>query len=250
MDADTAIGGPRHTFPHTRHSIVIASKSSSAEVRQQAFGALVAAYWKPVYKYIRVKWSASNEDAKDLTQEFFTATVEKSFFDSYDPGKSRFRTYMRICVDGIVMNARKSSARIKRGGRMAFLTLDFDGAEGELARMTASKDSGPDAYFEREWTRSLFALAVEDLRTDCHSAGKTTHFAIFEKCDLDPPGSGRPSYAELAEEFGIPVTQVTNYLAFARSGFRRHVLDRLRNLTGSAEEFRSEAHRILGIDVP
>jgi RNA polymerase sigma factor (sigma-70 family) len=250
MDADTTIGGPGHGFPQTRHSILLAAKNDNAVVREQAFDALLSAYWKPVYKYIRVKWSASNEDAKDLTQEFFTAAFEKSFFEPYDSGKSRFRTYLRTCVDGVVINARKASMRIKRGGHAEILPLDFETAETELIRTTVSKDANPEEFFEREWTRSLFALAVDDLRRQCDRTDKSTHFRLFEKYDLDPPADGRPSYAELAAEFGIPVTQVTNYLSFARSEFRRKVLDRLALITGSDEEFRNEARRIFGIGLP
>src|SRR5207244_4672434 len=131
---DTKIGGPRHAFPPTRHSILCATKSDDAAVREQAFDGLVAVYWKPVYKYIRLKWSDANEDAKDLTQEFFTAAFEKAFFESYDPKKSRFRTFLRICVDGLVTNTRKASARIKRGGQTQILPLDFEAAEIELRK--------------------------------------------------------------------------------------------------------------------
>ena len=51
----------------------------------------------------------------------------------------------------------------------------------------------------------------------------------------------------LAAEFELPVTQVTNHLAWARREFRRIVLDRLREMTGSDEEFREEAKDLLGV---
>lgn len=65
--------------------MVAAAGSVDPEVRRQAFDALVAAYWKLVYKYVRVKWGAGAEDARDLTQELFTRALEKRFFDRYDP---------------------------------------------------------------------------------------------------------------------------------------------------------------------
>ena len=57
-------------FPITRQSVVYATRSSDPEVRTHAFGTLIASYWKPVYKYVRVTWHLPVEDAKDLTQEF------------------------------------------------------------------------------------------------------------------------------------------------------------------------------------
>ncbi|HWS16583.1 MAG TPA: hypothetical protein VN223_01140, partial [Candidatus Elarobacter sp.] len=58
----------------------------------------------------------------------------------------------------------------------------------------------------------------------------------------------RPSYATLAEEFQIALTDVTNYLAFARREFRRCVLSQLRDMTGSDEEFHREARSLLGVE--
>jgi len=240
------MGGSGSAFPRTQYSILVATKSTDATVRGQAFDELIAVYWKPVYKYIRMKWLVSNEDAKDLTQEFFAVAFEKDFFESYDAKRSRFRTFLRTCVDGLVANARKASARIKRGGQTQMLSLDFEAAENELSRIQVADKHDLDELFDREWVRSVFSLAVDDLREQCSASGKLKHFALFERYDLE---AGNPaSYAELAEEFQLPVTQVTNYLAFARSEFRRHVLSRLRRITGSDAEFRSEARRLLGVN--
>ena len=72
-----------------------------------------------------------------------------------------------------------------------------------------------------------------------------------DQLQLDGPDAARgPSYAELAREMGIPETQVTNHLAWARREFRRLVLEALEEATGSEEEFRAEARQLLGIDPP
>jgi RNA polymerase sigma factor (sigma-70 family) len=238
-------------FPLTRRSVVRAAASADPETRQRAFDALVAAYWKPVYKYLRLKWSASGEDAEDLTQGFFTRAIEKGFFDRFDPARARFRTYLRACLDGFVANERQSAGRLKRGGGAEHVSLDFGGAEAELARQGPSESADMEEYFHREWVRSLFGLAVEALRRRCTEAGKEVHFALFERYDLDgPDAAARPSYADLAREIGIPETQVTNHLAWARREFRRLVLEALEEATGSEEEFRTEARQLLGIDPP
>jgi hypothetical protein len=73
------------------------------------------------------------------------------------------------------------------------------------------------------------------------------HFELFERCDLED-ADPKPSYAQLALEFGLRSTDVTNYLAFARREFRRCVLDELRAMTASEEEFRREAQALLGVE--
>jgi eukaryotic-like serine/threonine-protein kinase len=75
MHDDTGLRGPGDRFPLTRRSVVIAAGDADPEVRRQAQGALVASYWRPVYKYLRVKWREDREDAEDLTQGFFAAAL-------------------------------------------------------------------------------------------------------------------------------------------------------------------------------
>ncbi|MGB9463818.1 MAG: hypothetical protein WBR10_01775, partial [Candidatus Acidiferrum sp.] len=54
------------------------------------------------------------------------------------------------------------------------------------------------------------------------------------------------SYDRLAVDYGIPVTDVTNALAWARRKFRRGALERLREICGSEEEFQREARVVFG----
>jgi RNA polymerase sigma factor (sigma-70 family) len=225
-------------FPATRRSVLLAARDADPEVRRQALDTLIDSYWKPVYKYLRVQHRAEGDEAQDLTQSFFALALEKGTFDRYDPAKARFRTFLRLVLDGFVANERKAARREKRGG--GAVALDFEGAEAELARAPA-QDLTPEEYFHREWVRALFARAVERLRGE---AGPR-RFLLFERYDLE---ENRPTYAELAGELGVTVIQVTNDLAAARRDFRRLVLDELRALTGSEAEFRAEARDVLGVD--
>lgn len=240
------VSGPQgDAFPLTRHSVIEAAQSPDPQERVRALDAITAAYWRPVYKYVRMRWRAEREDAEDFTQDFFARLLEKEFLDSYDPAKGRLRTFLRTCVDRLFMNQLRDSHRQKRGNAAVHISLDFDEAEHELA--AASPTESPEDYFEKEWVRNLFTLAVERLRVQCESAGKMTQFRLFERYDLDEAET-RPSYADLAADFNLAVTDVTNYLAFTRREFRRSVLAQLQEMTGSEEEFRREAQSLLGVD--
>ena len=247
MTDDTDLGGPGSAFPVTRGSVVRAAADPDPARSRHAREAVAAAYWKPVYKYLRLRWRCGNEDAKDLTQTFFARALEQDFFERFDPARARFRTYVRLCVDGLVANQRRADGRLKRGGHVQLLPLDFDQADGELLHCEPAAREDPEDLFRHEWLRGLFGEAVEDLRRDCDGAGKAIHFALFQRYDLaeHPEGSG-PTYVQLAEEFGLPVTQVTNFLAAARRQFRRLVLDRLRAATGGEEEYQEEVRRLFG----
>jgi RNA polymerase sigma factor (sigma-70 family) len=232
-------------FPMTRHSVVAAAQGGDPQERVRALDAITNSYWRPAYKYVRMRWRLEREDAEDFTQDFFARLLEKDFLASYDPAKGKLRTFLRTCIDRLFLNQTRDAHRQKRGNATAHVSLDFEEAEHELA--ASAQTEWPEDYFEKEWVRTLFALAVEKLHTQCKSAGKEMQFALFERYDLGDT-EARPSYAALGAEFSIAVTDVTNYLAFARREFRRCVLEQLREMTGSEEEFRREALLILGVD--
>lgn len=246
---ETGIGGGSGRFPATRWSAVIGARSADPDERTRSLETLVSAYWKPVYKHIRIKWSRSSEDAKDLTQEFFTRAMEKEFFGAYDPAKGRFRTFLRVCLDGFLANESRAARRVKRGGGAFHLSLEFERAEGELATADPPSPESIERTFDSEWVRSLFEVAVGSLRDECGRRGRIVHYRIFERYDLDAPEAGKPTYQDLAGDLGISVTQVTNYLAIARREFRRILLETLRAVTASDDEFRLEARLLLGRDV-
>ena len=181
-----AFDGPGR-FPQTRQSVLARVRSADEEIRTRAYGALIAAYWKPVYKYLRLKWHASPADAEDLTQEFFARAIAGRYFDPYDPARARFRTFLRVCLDGFVANARKSGARLKRGGGVLVVPLEFETAEGELQRHDVAVNDDLDAYFHQEWIRSLVGLAIERLHGRSAAAGRERQYTLFHRYDIEGP---------------------------------------------------------------
>jgi RNA polymerase sigma factor (sigma-70 family) len=245
MTDDTGIGGGRSKFPTTHHSAILAARSNDSVERTRAMEVIIAAYWKPVYKYIRIQWRKSNEDAKDLTQAFFTRILEKEILENFDPSRAKFRTYLRTCLDGFLANEQKAAERQKRGGDTIILSLDYESAEGELKQMEIPDSKNTEEYFEKEWVRSFFDFCLMELRKNLEEKGKLLQFQLFERYHME--GVEGITYDVLAAEYGISVSNVTNYLAAVRREFRKIVLDRLRQLTATDEEFAREAKLLLGI---
>jgi len=218
-------------------------------VRQRAFESILNGYWKPAYKYVRIKWNMGNEDAKDLTQGFFADAFEKNYVAGYDASKASFQTYLRTCIDGFVSNWRKSQGRLKRGGGFEHLHLDFSDAENEIAAHAASDELTPEQYFHREWIRNLFSQAVVTLKERYQKTGRELQWSMFELYDLEEDVAAKISYASLATQFGVTPANVTNYLSAARRDFKRVVLDKLREITATDDEFHREARELLGVDL-
>jgi RNA polymerase sigma factor (sigma-70 family) len=241
--------GPGGAFPPTRLSVVRDLGSQDPARRAAAFDALARSYWRPVYVYVRLRWRRSAEDTQDLTQEFFTRAFEREYLSRYDPAKARFRTFVRTCLDGFLANQDKAASRLKRGGGYAIDGVDFARFDEDLAAHARSDEPDPERWFHREWVRGLFADAVDRLRARADNDTHRVAFALFQRYDIDEPvGGTRPTYASLARETGLSSTDVTNQLAWARRAFREIVLELLRGVCATDEEFRAEARDLLGID--
>jgi DNA-directed RNA polymerase specialized sigma24 family protein len=235
-------------FPATRHSAIIGLRSDDSETRRRAIETVAQVYWRPVYAHVRLRWNRDPDDARDLTQGFFLQVIEKDFLASFDPQRARFRTFLRVCLDRHVQREDTAESRQKRGGEINFVALDT--TEIEQALVSSARDSSPDSRFDLEWVRSLLTLSGNRLRENCHANGRDRAYKVFERHDLrGDDGDPRPTYADLAAEFGTTVEDITNQLAYARREFRSIVLDLLREMTVSEEEFRDEARALLGIEI-
>jgi DNA-directed RNA polymerase specialized sigma24 family protein len=169
MERDTATSGPGGRFPATRVSIVESLRSDSAAERRRACERLVALYWKPLYKYVRIRWNRSSEDAQDVVQGFFASALERETLAAFDPSRASLRTFLRLLVDRHASNERRAASRLKRGGGAA--ALDFAAAEAELARVVSGRPD-PEELLRREWVRALFGECIGRLRGELESTGR------------------------------------------------------------------------------
>ncbi|MEJ7601976.1 MAG: sigma-70 family RNA polymerase sigma factor [Kofleriaceae bacterium] len=229
-------------FPLTRPSAVSDLLSGDPARRARSLDLVVRGYWKPVYKYIRLRWTQTGEHAEDLTQSFFETAINRDMLAQYQPARGRFRTFLRTCLDRHVIDQHRRAATARRGGKNVH--LDFATAEAELGASGANID--PDAVFDAEWLRHLMQLALERLDAALEERKKPVHAKLFRDFHV---GDSPPAYAAAAERYGITTTDVTNWLHVARREFRRVAMDLLRELTIDDEDFAAEARAVFGIDV-
>jgi DNA-directed RNA polymerase specialized sigma24 family protein len=230
-------------FPETEQSAVARLGSPDEAVRARAADVVVRAYRAPIIAVLQRRFGLDLADAEDLAHDFLMQALTKEWLQRYDPHRARFRTFLRSCLAAYASTAHEAAGRRKRGGGAVHVPLDDVTA-------TVPADSALDDLFDREWVRSVLAMALDALRAECMAAGRSSTWEVFVAREVDGAGLGTPpSYAELAHRLDLPVTQVTNFLAWARPRFRNHVLDAVRALTGTDEEFRAEARALLGVEL-
>lgn len=231
------------SFPETRLSLVESLRSDDANVRERAREFVARVYRTPIIAVATRRWGIQQADAEDLAHDFLLLAFEKEWFARYNVERGRFRTFLRSCLSAFAATRAEAEGRLKRGGGVSHVSVD-------QIDLVSNSDDDADALFEQEWVRSILAESIAAVRRECEASQREVTFAVFIAHDVEGADMEQmPSYAELARTFAIPVTQVTNYLNWARRRFRAHVLDTLRALTATDAEFRLEARALLGVDV-
>src|SRR3990172_6772611 len=159
-------------------SVIPAAQHGNDPERRQAVEHIIAAHWKPLYKYLRFRHDRSPEDARVIMAKYLEDVLRPGFFRRFDSPAGSLRHFLRKELDRF--NGHWS------GGQTFLRTLpiDFTAAEEEYQSEVHFQGLAADDYYESEWVRNLFALAMGELQATLSAEGKNDHFALFLQCDL------------------------------------------------------------------
>src|SRR5262249_56761789 len=123
-----AEAGPSSQFPTTHWSRVLAAGRGEGAAGV-ALAELCAAYWYPIYAFIRRR-GADPDSALDLTQDYFARLVGSPVVAAADRRKGRFRAFLRADCSFFLSHVREYTAARKRGGGAVIHSIDARDAEG------------------------------------------------------------------------------------------------------------------------
>jgi RNA polymerase sigma-70 factor (ECF subfamily) len=241
LPGDTSLGGRSPDFPSTAWSVIDRLKRGAEPDPQAAIASLLARYWKPVYVCIRVGWRKSNEDAKDLTQEFFLFLLEGEALKLADPQRGRFRSYLKTVLRNFLGMEHRKETRLKRGGAATIVPIGLPDDELPVAAPAAD----PESVFDREWARSLVAQTLAELETALRAAGRADHWEIFQAHDL-AEGAEPPTYADLAARHACSESQIKTILQETRRRLRDGVILKIREYALDEQEVWQELEFLMG----
>jgi RNA polymerase sigma factor (sigma-70 family) len=162
---DTSMGGAEDAFPATRWTQI-----NDPTQREAILGELYQRYWKPIYHYLRCR-GHSNENAKDLVQDFFTEKVfAREFIQKADKNKGRFRTFLLTAVRNYAIDLQ----------RKAKPTYPLE----ETLELPAAQ-SDPAAAFTRVWAEEILQGSLTELKTECEQSDTHRHWELFQAWFLD-----------------------------------------------------------------
>jgi len=239
---ETTLGGSRENFPETVWSSVLAEPDPSRPDGQAARERFFSLYWRPVYKFIRTAGRASIEDAKDLTQEFFSYFLEGGLLAKYRQEKGRFRSFLKGVLRRFLSEARRDGAAQKRGGGRVIVSLDVSELEGACSPSEKGEPT-PEELFDRQWARDVLVESLADLRRRLTGEGKAECLRVYETYELSSSPEP-PSYAALGRDLGLTEHQVKNHLDSARERLEQIVRERLARGVSSPRELADEMNEL------
>lgn len=239
---DTAMGGKDTSFPMTTWSLISKIKRPLGD-NTTGFEKLCLRYWKPVYRFVRLSWAKTNEDAKDLTQAFFLWLLEGDALTKYSPERGSFRRYLRILLGGFLGHEHEAVQRLKRGGGRKFLPLDDPNLP--LQETLSDGTGDPQKVFDRAWMAEVVKNAVARVREKLHSRGREILFRAYEAYEMST-ADRRPTYGEVATKLGVKESDVRNYLFEVREMVRAEIRTELMDTVADESQLRDEWNELFG----
>lgn len=197
-ESHSAPGGAG-AFTTTRWSVVLAAGHEDASRASSALEHLCAAYWYPLYAYVR-RQGHGPEDAQDLTQDFFARFIGKGYFRRADPARGRFRTFLLTSLKHFLVNEWHKGQAERRGGGVTPVSWDQHEAE-ERYRLEPTDGLTPETIYERRWAVTLLEGVLARLREEFQADGKAKLFEAIKSCVSDPTET--ESSAGIAARLGM-----------------------------------------------
>ena len=228
-------------FLTTHWSIVLAAREAATPQAPEALEKLCRAYWWPLYTFVRRR-GYDSADAQDLTQEFFARLLEKNWLDSVDRTKGKFRSFLLAALKNFLAKEWRRSHAQKRGGQMALISLDEEGAEQQYLQVAAAGLS-PEQLFEQQWATALLDQVLAVLREEFATTGKG---AWFEEVKIFLTGEKRAvSYAQLAMKLGTTEAALTMAVRRMRQRYGELLRAQIGHTVASSDEIEEELRALL-----
>lgn len=235
MSADTRTPAAA-VFVTTRWTLVLRARGATPEA-QTALSELCAAYWQPVFGFIR-QIQRDQDAARDLTQAFFARLLARRGLDTVEPGRGRFRSFLLGAVKHFLADMRDRECAAKRGGGEIPVPLDT-ATPGDLDVPDAATPPS-DAAFDREWAVALVNRAVDRLAAEHADETRRLHFEVLKPWLLGDLGALTQSGA--AERLGGTENAVRVAVHRLRRRFRelvkQEILHTVNDPTAVPEELR------------
>jgi RNA polymerase sigma-70 factor (ECF subfamily) len=226
-------------FATTHWSLIVAARQRAEPGADDALASLCAAYWYPLYAFVRRRGHGADE-AQDLTQEFFARLLEKDFLAQADQARGRFRSFLLAACGHFLANERDRARAQKRGGGQRPLSLDWADAEGRYQVEPADAIT-PEKLFQRRWALTLLEQVFARLKEDHAARGKGR---VFDRLRGFLVGEQGGSYREAAADLGMTEGAVKVAVHRLRQQYRDLLREEIGRTVDSPEQIDEEVREL------
>ncbi len=222
--------------------VLLAGQQVSPE-SAAALEKLCRAYWLPICVFARRKgWS--EEDAKDLTQQFFARVLERNDFSGLDPSRGKFRTFLLTAFTHFLANEYDRVNALKRGGGQTIVSLDQFPAE-EAGAVLPAEEVSPATLYDLRWARAILQTALAQLKQEMFDCEKQAQFDELKHFLTANAAPGE--YAVAAEKLGMEESSVPVLVHRLRRRFRELVRGEVAQTVTSPIELEEEMRHLFAV---
>src|SRR5713226_9262163 len=197
-DTNGSISGMGPCFQTTHWTVVLAAGLKDNPESSDALQKLCAAYWCPLYAFIRRR-GYTVEEAEDLTQEFFARLLEKDLLADVTREGGRFRSFLLTVLKRFLANEwNREHAQKRSGGKPR---LPIDGTAEARYQRELTEHATPETLFERQWAAAVLDQVLVRLREEYTAGGKKALFEQLQNCL--PGAQSEIPYAQIAAVSGM-----------------------------------------------
>jgi len=211
-----------------------------------ALGELCEAYWTPVFRFLRRE--GRNEDqARELTQEFFSRLLSRGGVDKVDPTRGRFRSYLLGALKHFLSDVRRSEGRQKRGGDAVVESIDSGGDTDTSPGMQIPDPAASisDTYFDRQWALALMDRSLDTVQSDFEAAGKEAQFETLKPWLIGD--TGNLSQTAASAQLDMTAGAVKVAIHRLRKSFRDAVESEIAQTVDSPAEIAEELRYLIEV---
>ena len=198
-------------------SVVLQARRRDTARAMEALARLCQTYWYPLYAYVRLR-GHSPEEAKELTQEFFSRLLQNKTLAYMRRDCGKFRSFLLSAMNHyLVDEARK----------------------GRLTRPEPPDDSPmTERVFEQNWALAVANVVYDRLKREYDELGKGEMFAAMKHCLAN--SSVAVSYDELAARLSMAENAVKNMVQSLRDRYGEVLREEMANLVATPADLEED----------
>lgn len=227
-------------FDTTQWGLVISARDDASQIAKEALSELCQRYWRPVFAYVRTK-GFSEEDAKDLTQEFFCDFVDRRFLRNVSQEKGLFRSFVIASVDNFIANEWRRRNTLKRGKGKQIFSIDASPSDWVMS-IASSRELSPEQIYEQHWALNILDIALQRLESEFSARKASREFSAIR--DVLTGSMDSLPYREIAEQLDKTEGAVKVMVHRARKRYGQLLREEVAHTVCSGDDVESEIRHL------